>query len=46
MCIIIIKQNDKPMSTSMLTTASKINPHGLGIVDLDNYQMIKLKSSE
>jgi len=46
MCIIIIKQNDKPMSTSILKTASKINPHGLGIVYLDNYQMIKLKSSE
>jgi gamma-glutamylcyclotransferase (GGCT)/AIG2-like uncharacterized protein YtfP len=46
MCVIIIKQNDKQMSSSILKTASKINPHGLGVVFLDNYEMKKFKSSE
>ena len=46
MCIIIIKQNDKQMSSSILKTASKINPHGLGVVFLDNYEMKKFRSSE
>ncbi len=46
MCVIIIKQNDKLMSSSILRTASKINPHGLGVVFLDNYEMKKFKSNE
>ena len=46
MCVIIIKQNDKQMSSSILRTASKINPHGLGVVFLDNYEVKKFKSNE
>lgn len=47
MCIIIIKQKEKQkVSKEVLKTSSKINPHGLGIVWLDTFEVSYHKSKE
>ena len=46
MCIIIIKQKDKKISKETLKTSAKINPHGLGIVWLDTFEVSYHKSKE
>jgi gamma-glutamylaminecyclotransferase len=46
MCIIIIKQKDKKVSKETLKTSAKINPHGLGIVWLDTFEISYHKSKE
>jgi len=47
MCVIIIKhQKDKQISDEILRTSSLINPHGLGVVWLDNYTISYHKSKE
>lgn len=46
MCIIIIKQKGKDVPREVLKTSSKINPHGLGIVWLDTFEVTYHKSKE
>lgn len=46
MCIIIIKQQSKALSADILKRSAKINPHGLGVVWLDNYSITYHKSKE
>lgn len=46
MCIIIIKQKDKKISRETLKTSAKINPHGLGIIWLDTFEISYHKSKE
>lgn len=46
MCVIIVKNNNKKINTNVLSTASKINPDGLGIVWLDTYEVSHHKSTE
>jgi len=46
MCVIIIKQKDKKIKKETLKTSAKINPHGLGIVWLDTFQVTYHKSNE
>ena len=46
MCVIIIKQKDKRIKKETLKTSAKINPHGLGIVWLDTFEVSYHKSNE
>lgn len=46
MCIIIVKKKGLKVSTDVLETSARINPHGLGIVWLDNYSVSYHKSAE
>ena len=46
MCVIIIKQKDKRIKKETLKTSAKINPHGLGIVWLDTFEVTYHKSNE
>lgn len=46
MCVIIIKQKDNVISREVAKTSSQINPHGLGIVWLDTFEVEYHKSSE
>ena len=46
MCVIIIKQKDNVMSKEIAKTSAKINPHGLGIVWLDTFEVTYHKSNE
>lgn len=46
MCIIIIKQKNKVVPREVLKTSSRINPHGLGIVWLDTFEVSYHKSKE
>jgi|TARA_B100000795_G_scaffold236855_1_gene197199 gamma-glutamylaminecyclotransferase len=46
MCIIIIKQKGNVMSREIAKTSSKINPHGLGIVWLDTFEVTYHESKE
>ena len=47
MCIIIVKQKEKQkVSQEVLKTSSKINPHGLGVVWLDTFEVSYHKSKE
>ncbi len=46
MCLIIINKKGKRLSKLTLDSASKLNPHGLGITWLDDYTTIKLKSKQ
>ena len=39
MCVIIIKQKGKPLSKETIKTSARINPHGLGVVWLDTFQV-------
>lgn len=39
MCIIIIKQKGKDLSKETIKTSARINPHGLGVVWLDTFQV-------
>jgi len=39
MCIIIIKQKGKALSKETIKTSARINPHGLGVVWLDTFQV-------
>ena len=44
MCIIIINQNAKNIPEHILHNASQQNPHGLGVVWLDTYEVTKHES--
>jgi gamma-glutamylaminecyclotransferase len=46
MCVIIVKNNSNKISTNILSTASRVNPDGLGIVWLDTYEVSHHKSTE
>tara|TARA_R100001594_G_scaffold11802_6_gene26483 strand:- start:1234 stop:2334 length:1101 start_codon:yes stop_codon:yes gene_type:complete len=46
MCIIIVKQKGKSVSRSTLKTSSKINPHNLGVVWLDTFEVSYHKSKD
>lgn len=46
MCVIIIKQKGKNVDEAVLENSSVINPHGLGVVWLDSYQIEYFKSEE
>lgn len=46
MCVIIIKQKDNVMSNEIAKTSARINPHGLGIVWLDTFEVTYHKSKE
>jgi gamma-glutamylaminecyclotransferase len=46
MCVIIIKQKGEVMPREIAKTSSKINPHGLGIVWLDTFEVTYHKSNE
>ncbi len=46
MCIIIIKQKSNTIPSSVLKNSARINPHGLGIVWLDTYDVSYHKSNE
>lgn len=39
MCVIIIKQKGKALSKETIKTSARINPHGLGVVWLDTFQI-------
>jgi gamma-glutamylaminecyclotransferase len=46
MCVIIIKQTGKNVPQEVAKTSARINPHGLGIVWLDTFEVTYHKSSE
>ena len=46
MCIIIVKKKGLKVPTDVLQTSSKINPHGLGVVWLDDYSVSYHSSAE
>ena len=46
MCIIIIKQKTQKISKETLRNSARINPHGLGIIWLDNFKVEHMKSKE
>ena len=46
MCVIIIKQKGDVMSEDILKNSARINPHGLGIVWLDTFDVSYHKSTD
>ena len=46
MCVIIIKQKQNLMSEEIAKTSSRINPHGLGIIWLDTFEVTYHKSKD
>jgi len=46
MCIIIVKQNNNTLAPSTIKKSSQINPHGLGIVWLDTFEVTYHKSKD
>jgi gamma-glutamylaminecyclotransferase len=44
MCIIIIKQEGKKVSNEIAKTSARINPHGLGVIWLDTFEITYHKS--
>jgi gamma-glutamylcyclotransferase (GGCT)/AIG2-like uncharacterized protein YtfP len=46
MCVIIIKQKGNEVSQEVIKTSSRINPHGLGVIWLDTFEITYHKSSD
>lgn len=46
MCVIIIKQSGQKLPAEVAKTSGKINPHGLGIIWLDTFEVTYHKSTE
>lgn len=46
MCVIIIKQKNNQMSEEIAKTSARINPHGLGIIWLDTFEVEYHKSKD
>ena len=46
MCVIIIKQKEQMMSREVAKTSARINPHGLGIIWLDTFEVEYHKSKD
>ena len=46
MCVIIIKQKAGKLSQEVARTSSRINPHGLGVIWLDTFEVTYHKSAD
>jgi gamma-glutamylcyclotransferase (GGCT)/AIG2-like uncharacterized protein YtfP len=46
MCVIIVNQKGKSICEDIIKTSSRLNPHGLGIIWLDNFEVTYHTSSE
>jgi gamma-glutamylcyclotransferase (GGCT)/AIG2-like uncharacterized protein YtfP len=46
MCVIIIKQEGKIVPQEVAKTSARINPHGLGVIWLDTFEVTYHKSNE
>jgi gamma-glutamylaminecyclotransferase len=46
MCVIIIKQKGRQVPQEVAKTSARINPHGLGIIWLDTFEVTYHKSAE
>ena len=46
MCIIIVKDNDKTIESSILVKSSLINPDGLGVIWLDDWTIDRYESDD
>ena len=46
MCVIIVNQNGKQLPKEVAKTSARLNPHGLGVMWMDNYKVTYHKSSE
>jgi len=46
MCVIIIKQKGMTVPSEVAKTSARINPHGLGVIWLDTFEVTYYKSSE
>ena len=46
MCVIIIKQKGRVVPKEVIKTSSRINPHGLGVIWLDTFEVSYHKSTE
>jgi gamma-glutamylaminecyclotransferase len=46
MCVIIIKQTGKKVANEIIKTSSRVNPHGLGVIWLDTFEITYHKSKE
>jgi len=46
MCVIIIKQKGKLLPKEVAKTSGRINPHGLGVIWLDTFEVTYHKSTE
>jgi gamma-glutamylcyclotransferase (GGCT)/AIG2-like uncharacterized protein YtfP len=46
MCVIIIKQKGKHVPQEVAKTSARINPHGLGVIWLDTFEVTYHKSAE
>lgn len=46
MCVIIIKQQGKKVSREIAKTSARINPHGLGVIWLDTFEITYHKSKD
>ena len=46
MCVIIIKQKGKLLPKEVAKTSGRINPHGLGVIWLDTFEVSYYKSSQ
>ena len=46
MCVIIIKQKKQKIDREILKRSAKVNPHGLGVIWLDSYELSYHKSDK
>ena len=46
MCVIIIKQKGKHVPNEVAKTSARVNPHGLGVIWLDTFEVTYHKSAE
>lgn len=46
MCVIIIKQQGQRLPKEVAKTAGRVNPHGLGVIWMDTFEITYHKSSE
>ena len=46
MCVIIIKQKDKVLPNEVAKTSARINPHGLGVIWLDTFEVSFHRSAD
>lgn len=46
MCVIIVNQNGKPLPKDVAKTSARLNPHGLGVMWMDNFKVTYHKSTE
>ncbi len=46
MCVIIVKQKGKRLPHDVAKTSARLNPHGLGVMWMDTFEVTYHKSSE